>query len=803
MTPSSNPPSEQPATTAGQLTAPPGRVPDNRVSQTVPPAVSAAPTFLALLRCFKRCWLPATVVGLLCGVLAGGLAWVLSPGPKYTARALVELPDPNPNILIHMHDNRAGFEAYQRMQLALVKSPHVLKQVLDDAAVKQLPTYKKTIAEELNHYQWLEREVHADFNPGTNLLRISMNGENGEELLTLVNTLTRKYVEETVDKASGRRNARLEKLRGFEKRYDERLKEKQRDLKRLAEMAKVGAGDKDLLVNKLPVLQIPLESELRQLQELQKTMRELRWKAAYYQAKEWSIWPAHTAPLAVLPQSGLPVNLAVNGLMVAQAAARVEPPPGTAPVAEGAITFTINEQESVKKLQAEVDKHANRVNYLTHITPKGKKTPGVSKADLDALKEARAKLNAERARLRKEIIADLRQRGIAEARQKRQLIQEELEMLQPMAEMIHKSVEALQREDQKMDVDALGAATLRREVETIEGVLKTIRANIDELELQKEIHPGMPPLEEAILYREVGKARQIALTSLAGTGSLALVMLGFSWWEFRRRRVNSPDEVVTSLGMRLVGALPDLALRHRRNLLHRQDVPEEHWQNLLAASVDSVRTTLLHAEQHYGVRVVVISSAVAGEGKTSLSCHLAASLDRAGRRTLLIDADLRAPTAHRLFDARRAPGFSEVLRGEVSLAEAIQQTPVGNLAFLAAGRPDHEAIHTLAQPRLADLLRQIRGQYDCVLIDTCPVLPVADSLLLGQHADAVIFSVLRDISRMPKVYAAYQRVSTLGIPILGAVVSGARDELYAAGYHYVYAAANEDEPADAAEVKQP
>ena len=76
-------------------------------------------------------------------------------------------------------------------------------------------------------------------------------------------------------------------------------------------------------------------------------------------------------------------------------------------------------------------------------------------------------------------------------------------------------------------------------------------------------------------------------------------------------------------------------------------------------------------------------------------------------------------------------------------------------------------------------------------------------MLLGQHADAVIFSVLRDISRMPKVYAAYQRVSTLGIPILGAVVSGARDELYAAGYHYVYAAANEDEPADAAEVKQP
>jgi capsular exopolysaccharide synthesis family protein len=210
--------------------------------------------------------------------------------------------------------------------------------------------------------------------------------------------------------------------------------------------------------------------------------------------------------------------------------------------------------------------------------------------------------------------------------------------------------------------------------------------------------------------------------------------------------------------------------------------------------VDSVRTTLLHAEQLYGVRVVEVTSAVAGEGKTSLSCHLAASLDRAGRRTLLVDGDMRLPMAHRLFGLDRAPGLAEVLCGKVGLAEAIQTAPVGNLSFLAAGRADPEAFQALAQRRLADLIRQLRAQFDFILIDSSPVLPVSDALLLGQHADAVIFSVLRNVSQLPKVYAAYQRVGGLGIPILGAVVNGVRDELYAAGYHYGYESAGESEP---------
>ena len=70
-------------------------------------------------------------------------------------------------------------------------------------------------------------------------------------------------------------------------------------------------------------------------------------------------------------------------------------------------------------------------------------------------------------------------------------------------------------------------------------------------------------------------------------------------------------------------------------------------------------------------------------------------------------------------------------------------------------------------------------------LDSCPVLPVADSLLLGQQSDAVVLSLLRDVSRMPKVYAAYQRLAMLGIRMLGAVVSGTHEATYRSEYHYV------------------
>jgi capsular exopolysaccharide synthesis family protein len=193
----------------------------------------------------------------------------------------------------------------------------------------------------------------------------------------------------------------------------------------------------------------------------------------------------------------------------------------------------------------------------------------------------------------------------------------------------------------------------------------------------------------------------------------------------------------------------------------------------------------LHKARSDSLRVVMVTSATGGEGKTSLSSHLAASLARAGRRTLLLDADLRNPAIHRLFGVERSPGLCELLRGEVELADTIQPTPATQLSLIPAGRCNSLALQALAQDSFRRICEQLRSEYDFIVIDSAPVLPVADSLLVAQNVDGVIFSILHDVSRLPKVYAAHQRLEMLGIRMLGAVVSGTQADSYGPDYQYV------------------
>jgi polysaccharide biosynthesis transport protein len=183
--------------------------------------------------------------------------------------------------------------------------------------------------------------------------------------------------------------------------------------------------------------------------------------------------------------------------------------------------------------------------------------------------------------------------------------------------------------------------------------------------------------------------------------------------------------------------------------------------------------------------VVMVTSAVGGEGKTTLASHLAGSLARAGRRTLLIDCDLRRPAAHQLFELPLQPGLSEALLGEVHVAEATLATAVDGLWLMPAGQWDREVIQSLAREGLRQIFDKLRHDYDFIVIDSHPVLPATDSLLIGQHVDAVLLSVMREVSQAPKVYAACQRLNALGIRVLGAVVSGVGgDDVYAHGGQY-------------------
>jgi capsular exopolysaccharide synthesis family protein len=182
----------------------------------------------------------------------------------------------------------------------------------------------------------------------------------------------------------------------------------------------------------------------------------------------------------------------------------------------------------------------------------------------------------------------------------------------------------------------------------------------------------------------------------------------------------------------------------------------------------------LREASHQEMRVVMVTSAVSGEGKTTLASHLAGSLARSGRRTLLIDCDLRHPAVHQLFELPLNPGFSEAVLGEVHVVEVIRPTPIKGLSVITAGQWDREVMQIMTREEVVGIFEKLRAEYEFIVMDSHPVLAAADALVVGQYADAVLMSLLRDVSQSPRVYAACQRLATLGIRLMGAVVNGSR-----------------------------
>jgi capsular exopolysaccharide synthesis family protein len=261
--------------------------------------------------------------------------------------------------------------------------------------------------------------------------------------------------------------------------------------------------------------------------------------------------------------------------------------------------------------------------------------------------------------------------------------------------------------------------------------------------------------------------------------SLGTFLLGFGglvFWESRSRRVTSTDDVTAALGLPLLGTVPPPVPGSAQNPLNRIALVE---------AIDTTRTMLIHGTPGgRSLQTVLVTSAVAGEGKTSLSGHLSISLARAGFRTLLIDGDLQSPAAHKLFELPDSPGLSEVLRGEVLVSTAIRPTEIPGLSVLPAGVTDLTARQALIGERWRHVRKDLESQFDFLVIDTAPLLLVSDTLLFAREADGVILSVLMGVSQVGHVTETAARLKSIGANLTGAVVNGVWHDAYRASYRY-------------------
>jgi capsular exopolysaccharide synthesis family protein len=194
-------------------------------------------------------------------------------------------------------------------------------------------------------------------------------------------------------------------------------------------------------------------------------------------------------------------------------------------------------------------------------------------------------------------------------------------------------------------------------------------------------------------------------------------------------------------------------------------------QSSVAESYRSLRTTVQFAGLDKEVQVLAISSSSPQEGKSTTSANLGIVMAQMGKRTLLIDADLRRPVLHSVFGLSREPGLTNMLFERSSWKEAIVQTDVPNLSILPCGIIPPNPAELLGSKRMGQLITQLRGQFDIIIIDTPPVVAVTDALLLGRCADATILVARADVTRIDGLLRAMDSVERSGANLLGVVLN--------------------------------
>ena len=711
-----------------------------------PAALSAAPSLGTLLHALRKSWRLAIPVALLGAFVAAALTWFLIPA-QYTTGTIFRIQTrPSGSSL----EDDVTFSAVQKAQVALLKSHEVLSESIEKSRLAEL--FGLQISPEQ-----LQKNMQTNFDGGPEILRVILSGPDPEGTTALLNAIAEVYpaktnqLEETRIKqqiAQLQRRLKVDRDRADGNRdpsIGEQLRDKRAELN--AAEKKAGLGDMGDL--RARVAQDRAEMGMAQ-QKINALNSELAGRKSELVSKKF-----HLENLTPPPVSDVDVTTV----------AKEDPDYMDLSRAISAVKMKIEEHKTSFTGRLRDKLVAEEMPKLNRLLTQRKEIRDEAKERLAGQAEVIARRNL--------------QKDIGELEVKIQRMTAENLVNDVEIRKLRVKVEEHEAGGPKAPPNVL---TLRDEVNTLEKEYQRIGEQLSRLKGSLPLQPRIVCMEPAPVPTEKDYKRAMKF-SLASAGFVFACLLGgICLLEARGRRVYTSSELKNNLGMPIIGTLPRLPLAARtRPGVSLNGVDSQHG---MVEAVDAIRTVLLHAPRAEGCRVIMIASASEGEGKTTLASHLAASLARAWRKTLLIDGDLRNPNQHKQFEQDLEPGFCEALRGEVEFEDAVKQTPISRLWLLSAGKIDAHALQALAQEGVSAIFDWLEEQYDFIIIDSSPILPVPDALMLGKHADAALISVMKDVSRMPAVYQAQQRLEALQIRVLGTVISGEKTERYGHSVNY-------------------
>jgi succinoglycan biosynthesis transport protein ExoP len=293
--------------------------------------------------------------------------------------------------------------------------------------------------------------------------------------------------------------------------------------------------------------------------------------------------------------------------------------------------------------------------------------------------------------------------------------------------------------------------------------------------VDQAVAPSLPSSPNLIL--------NMLLALLAGVGIAALLV-------FLREQtddtVRHPDDIERKLGLHLLGVVPKVD----GEVVQRLDQPKSD----LSEAYSALRTAVMHSSTRGTPRTILVTSTQASEGKSTTSYALAKGLSSLGRNVLLIDADLRKPSLHRLFGEKAsAEGFSSLLarQSEIDSVVKSRKEGAGQLSHMTAGPIPPSPTDLLGSGRMAELLTALSDRFDCIIIDGPPVLGLADSPIIAAEAEATVFVIEAGRSHRGASKLALRRLRAANAHMLGAVMTkfqpeGSSDYGYYGYDYYAY-----------------
>lgn len=674
-----------------------------------------------LLNCLRRRWLMATLLGLLMAGLVGGvLAWLFPNSHKTVAYFQINSkPIDNPLGGTARGTDSKNFAIVAQTQAALVKTPLVLERALDSTGIRETSAVATKGANALN---WLTDELRVTLANNSEVLEIRYDGpEAKEEMKRIVNSVCEAFKEKILDEERDKRQTELSNLRDLHKGVKDELEQLTKDYDTLSELA----GGADAAGSEVKARLLTTE-----IMDLRKA-------------------------ITALEKEGIEIQIQKEiGIRDLNSPARVD-----ALVAE-----ELDKDPTISGYQNEVFALGQQLRAKRGV---GRNSQAPELVRLQTMiQQAEQNLVSYRSQKEKELrklIADRPKDAIQQL-----MIQYVMRMKANMAQREQYDEKLVEKEkllQQITDRDPK-LAIMRREIDRLQEIEVTLASKI---QAQKMMLDGgqqqIELLSPATSTTNITMFERLAIAGVGGLSALALTCYGVALMDFRKRRLNGPSDMDDGLGIRVLGVLPPVTARKALagGSLSAVQVSE---------AIDNVRATLMHDSTSKKRQVVLVTSASTLDGCTTVAASLATSLARAGRRTLLIDGDLRSPSMHSLFGLPLDDGFSEVLRAEAELTDVIRPTSTESLYVITAGVCDTAAVHALATDQPQPIFEKLREQFDFIILDSAPILSVSDSLSLGQYVDGAILSVLRDHSELRKVNKSAELLDGMGVRLLGTVVNG-------------------------------